>query len=209
MNLDRLPLSYLLIAANVVIFLVTSNNYTLLDAFAFEVGPVLKGEVYRLFTSGFLHASVPHLAFNMLTLFFFGPLLEDKRMLGKSGFLIVYFGSMAVGGVAALFFNMDNPYYSAVGASGAISGIMVAISLFAPFLTILVMGIIPVPAIIYAVLFICYSAFAMENSHSNIGHEAHLGGALAGLVITIALEPRVLPLLKHQVLNALSRFRRK
>ena len=116
--------------------------------------------------------------------------------------------SLIVGSFYALYLNWGNPYYSAVGASGAISGVMVGISIFAPFLMILVFGIIPVPAIIYAVLFIGYSAFAMGNQNSIIGHEAHLAGAVAGLVTVILMRPDAAVSLPGRILSALRNRRR-
>ena len=180
----------------------------LLNDFALVVGPTVQGEYYRVLTAGFLHADFGHLLFNMLTLFFFGPVLEDRRALGKRDFLMVYFGSLLVGNLAAIFFNLNDPYYAAVGASGAISGVMLGVSLFAPFMIILIFGIIPLPAILYAILFVGISAFAMGTHLGGIAHEAHLGGAIAGLVITILLRPQVIQIFGFQVSRALSRFRR-
>lgn len=198
----------ILIAINVVVSLLAFGNRELFGMLMLQVGAVQQGEWHRVLTSGFVHGDEMHLLFNMLTLFFFGPVLEDRRMLGRNNFLIVYFVSLIVGSFYALYLNWGNPYYSAVGASGAISGVMVGISIFAPFLMILVFGIIPVPAIIYAVLFIGYSAFAMGNQNSIIGHEAHLAGAVAGLVTVILMRPDAAVSLPGRILSALRNRRR-
>lgn len=207
MSLDRLPISYILIAINVVISLYAFENRELLYDLSFQVGPVLDGQYYRMLTSGFLHVDFNHLLFNMLTLFFFGPVLEDERTLGKMNFLILYFGSLIGGSAAALLLNLNDPYYAAVGASGAISGVMAAVSLFAPFMVILIFGIIPIPAVLYAIGFIGISAFAMGSGAGGIAHEAHLGGALTGLLLAIMLFPPVLGLFIRQIQNKLNRRR--
>ena len=187
----NLSASYVLIAINVIISMIALASPEIFNALLLQVGAVREGEYYRLLTSGFLHGSLTHLLFNMFSLFFFGPALESRRFLGVERFLIVYFVALVAGSLYAVYANYDDPYYAAVGASGAISGILVGVSLFAPFSMILIFGIIPIPAIVFTILFIAYSAFAMSGSHSQISHEAHLGGALAGLVMTIILRPDV------------------
>ena len=133
-----MPVTLSLIAANVFVSVMAFAFPDLFIHLMFVVGLVKEGEIHRILTSGFLHADIMHLLFNMMTLFFFGPVLEDRRLLGKQGYLIVYFLALIGGNLWALFVNYGDPYYSAVGASGAISGVMVGVSLFAPFLTILI-----------------------------------------------------------------------
>jgi membrane associated rhomboid family serine protease len=194
MNASGMPLAtYVLLVVNIVASLVAFSQPAVFSALAFQVGPVMDGQYYRLLTSGFLHGGIAHLAFNMMTLFFFGPALEHKSGLGRSGFLSVYFIALLAGNFWALFAHIDDPYYAAVGASGAISGVMIGVSLIAPFSKIYLFGALPIPAILFAVGFIAYSATAPGWDQSNIGHEAHLGGAVAGLIVTIFLRPRVLP----------------
>ena len=198
--LSALPATYIIIAINVAATFIALGNEKLFRALLFNVDAVLnKGEVHRLITAGFLHADGNHLLFNMLTLFFFGPVLERDEMLGLNGFLIVYFASLILGNIWALIENMRRPEYNAVGASGAVSGVVVSFCLFAPFALLLIFFIIPMPAILFAVLYIAYSAFAMGRDNSNIGHEAHLGGALTGLVVTMLLVPGILDSLVEQL----------
>lgn len=202
---NRIPLTYILIAANVAISVLAFASRDVFAALFFQVGPIMNGQVHRLLTSGFLHADIMHLLFNMVSLFFFGPVLEDKRALGKRGFLIVYFVALLAGNLWALGTHLNEPYYSAVGASGAVSGVLLGVALFAPFMTILIFGFIPIPAILFALLFVAFSAFAPVWDTSNIGHEAHLGGAVAGLIMTVILRPEVL---KHTLREVGSIFRR-
>ena len=202
--LSAIPATYILIAANVIASFVALNNPALFKLLMFEVeGVVKRGEYHRLITAGFLHVDVNHLLFNMLTLFFFGPALESSGMLGVSGFLIVYFVSLVAGNLWALVENLKRPDYTAVGASGAVSGVLVSFCLFAPFALILIFFIIPMPAILFAVLYIAYSAIAMGRDKSNIGHEAHLGGAIAGLLVSMLLVPGIIDTLVERVLGLL------
>ena len=203
-----MPLTLTLIAANVAISVLAWTFDDVFLALMFVVEPIKQGEIYRLVTSAFLHADFMHILFNMMTLFFFGPVLEDERTLGKAGFLILYFLSLLGGNLWALYVNWGDPYYAAVGASGGVSGVLAGISLFAPFLTILIFGIIPMPAILYAVLFIGFSAFAMGSGAFGISHEAHLGGAVTGILVVLVMRPKALPNMIAQIKYKLGNRRR-
>lgn len=147
-------------------------------------------EYYRFLTAGFVHAGGAHLAFNMITLYFFGPQLEG--LLGPSSFLVLYFGSEMTAHGLTFAVNYNDPHYAAVGASGAISGVLFAFCLYAPLAMLGVMLVIPMPAILFAVLYVVISVYALGNAQrgarGGIAHEAHLGGALGGIVITILLD---------------------
>jgi len=164
-------------------------DFSLIDELSFRPVRIReRKEYYRFLTAGFVHGGGAHLAFNMITLYFFGPLLE--RILGAGAFLILYFGSeMTAHGLTYLYHRTD-PHYAAVGASGAISGVLFAFCLYAPLAMLGVMMVIPMPAILFAVLYVAVSVYALGNGgHAGgIAHEAHLGGALGGIVITILLD---------------------
>ncbi|MAP96098.1 MAG: rhomboid family intramembrane serine protease [Ponticaulis sp.] len=201
--------SFALILANVASSLIGFSSLAFLDAFVFHVGSIRQGEIWRVLTAGFLHVDFMHLLFNMFTLFFFGPVLESPRLLGRSRFLILYFVALLVGNLWAFAAHFNDLNYAAVGASGAVSGVMVSVSLFVPFMMILIMGIIPVPAILFAVLFIGYSILAPYwGMGPSIGHEAHLGGAIAGLVTTLIFYPKILGHTWLQIKSGLNRRRR-
>jgi membrane associated rhomboid family serine protease len=171
----------------------------LIDELSFRPTRIQReGEYYRFLTAGFVHGGGAHLAFNMITLYFFGPLLETGagfrgfEGLGPGPFLVLYFGSeLAAHGLTFLMHRGD-PQYAAVGASGAISGVLFAFCLYAPLAMLGVMMVIPMPAILFAVLYVVVSIYALgqrqPGGHGGIAHEAHLGGALAGIVITILLD---------------------
>ncbi|MFC7292481.1 rhomboid family intramembrane serine protease [Hirschia litorea] len=186
------PITLAILAANVAFSMIALSNAKLFNDYKLQVGPILqKGEWYRILTSGFLHVSPGHLLLNMLTLFFFGPYLEI-RLLGPVGYLLVYFVSLIAGGVWAVIENHKTADYSAVGASGAVSGALISYCLFEPFSMIYLFMILPMPAVVFGIAFIAYSAFASGNEASKIGHEAHLGGAIGGMLVTMLLFPGIL-----------------
>ena len=148
---------------------------------------VAEREYHGVVTSGFVHAGVAHLVVNMLTLYFFGPVLET--LLGGEQFLIVYAVSLVVGSAWPLLKYRNRPDYIAIGASGAISGVLFSFCLLEPTATVRVLFAIPMPAIVFALLYTAYSIYAMRRIQDNIGHEAHLGGALGGIIVTVIMHP--------------------
>lgn len=181
----------ILVGLNALATWYTLQNRAVFERFTFQVGPTLGGQWDRLLTAGFLHVHWPHFAFNMITLYFFGPSVE--RWLGSGLFLLVYFGSLLGGNLLALLYHRSNPEYRAVGASGAVSGVVYAAIAGFPGMELAFIFIpVPFPAWIYGVGFILYSIYGMGRQHDNIGHEAHLGGALAGLLLALALDPSLI-----------------
>ncbi len=195
MNFIDTPVTLILLLVNVLV-----SGYTLLqdDSLIDRLGfrPVRireQGEWYRFITAGFVHGGLAHLAFNLITLYFFGPLLEV--VLGSLNFIVLYFGSELAAHALTYWFHQGNEGYNAVGASGAISGIVFAFCLFAPFEKLYLFFAVPIPAILFAIGFVAVSIYAMNQTRGRLGgiaHEAHLGGALGGVVLTILLEPRAL-----------------
>ena len=161
-----------------------------------------QNEYYRFITAGFVHVGFGHLAVNMITLYFFGPVLEP--VLGAVGFLVLYFGAELAAHGLAFWHQRDNTQYMAVGASGAISGVVFAYCLFAPFEMIYVFFALPMPTWLFAVVYVVGSIYAMRQAKAEgrvggIAHEAHLGGALGGVLLTLALEPWVVGRLMEQL----------
>jgi membrane associated rhomboid family serine protease len=136
-----------------------------------------------------LHVDWMHLFFNMFTLYSFGEFVVNRY--GSLGFLLIYFGSLLLGNVFALLLHSKNPYYSAVGASGAVSGVLFCTVLLEPMMKILVF-FIPMPAWIFALIYLAYTVYGLKSSLGNIGHSAHLGGAVGGVLCTIMLSPDLL-----------------
>ncbi|MEZ4700661.1 MAG: rhomboid family intramembrane serine protease [Rhodothermales bacterium] len=166
-------------------------------------------EYYRFLSAGFVHGGFGHLAVNMLTLYFFGPYLED--LLGIWKYVALYFGSEIAAHALTFYYRRNDPMYSAVGASGAISGIVFAFCLFAPFAMLGVMFFIPMPAILFAVLYTYGSIYMMKRAQAEgasgvmgrIAHEAHLGGAIGGVLLTIMLEPKSLGIFIEQIMSVI------
>ena len=178
----------ILIIANVLVSMKGFNDYSFLDKYKFQVGKVLSGEKIRTLTSGFLHVDWLHLGFNMYALYLFGDIVA--HILGIPNFLMIYFGSLLAGSLYSLKYHKNEPYYSAVGASGAVSGIVYASILLYPAMELYLFFIpIPIPGYIFGVGYLLYSIYGMKKQLGNVGHSAHLGGAIGGFAITLLLNP--------------------
>ncbi|PCJ67472.1 MAG: rhomboid family intramembrane serine protease [Bacteroidetes bacterium] len=158
---------------------------------AFNVDAILVGKDYkRLIMSGFLHADWGHFGFNMITLFFFGPMLEET--IGIPWFLVVYLGSLIGGNLFALYIHRNHPNYTAIGASGAVSGIVFASIAMFPGMTLGLIFFPYLPSWVFGLLYVLYSIYGMRKKSDNIGHEAHLGGGIAGLLLVLVYAPQML-----------------
>ncbi|MEE9409260.1 MAG: rhomboid family intramembrane serine protease [Polaribacter sp.] len=178
----------LIIIANVLVSMKGFNDYSFLDKYKFQVGRILSGEKLRTITSGFLHADWAHLGFNMYALYLFGNIVVS--ILGIPNFLIIYFGSLLAGSLYSLKYHKDEPYYSSVGASGAVSGIVYASILVYPEMELYLFFIpIPIPGYIFGVGYLLYSIYGMKKQLGNVGHSAHLGGTMGGFALTLLLNP--------------------
>jgi len=161
--------------------------------YLFRVRSILADkEFVRLFTSGFLHANWMHFGFNMLTLFFFGPLVESA--IGSLLFATLYIASLLGGDILALLFHRNNGEYSAIGASGAVTGVVFASIALNPGmeLGLLIIPFISFPSWVFGLLYVAYSIYGIKSRTDNIGHEAHLGGGITGLLIALIISPQSL-----------------
>ncbi len=147
-------------------------------------------EVYTYFTSALIHADWMHLIFNMMSYYFFAFALEGQ--LGHWQFAVLYMASMALSDIPTVIKHKNNPSYRCLGASGAISAVIFGAILFNPTMRMGVMFIpIPMPAWVFGILYLVYCHFAAKRGRSHINHDAHLFGAVTGLVLTILLHPSV------------------
>lgn len=185
------PVLLIIIAATSIISFIAFSNQALFEKYKFNVGAILRDKEYiRLLSAGFLHADMMHLLFNMMTLYFFGPIVIEA--FGDIGFLIVYFGSILLGNAFSLYLYKNQSWYSAIGASGGVSGILFASIAMIPDLGIYFFFIpIAIPGYIFGFLYFAYSVYMMlyPKEHDNIGHAAHLGGAFFGLIYAVGLQP--------------------
>lgn len=160
------------------------------------------GEYYRLLSYGLVHADGTHLLFNMVTLFFFGRVMAPfyADYLGATGFVLFYAGGLLASILPTYLRNRDNPHYRSLGASGAVSAVLFAFILLQPWALIIVF-VVPLPAILYAVLYLGYTIWMDRQRSDHINHSAHLWGAVYGIVFTIAMEPRVIAAFLRQLGN--------
>ena len=179
-----------IIAVTVLISYKGFNDLSFFRKFEFHVGSILKGEQIRMISSGFLHVDMGHLFFNMVTLWFFAPLVLAN--LGNWTFVLVYMGSLIFGNLLTLLFNKNNYSYRAVGASGAVTGVLYSAILLQPDMMLGLFFVIPIPAYLFGILYLLYSIYGMKSKNDNIGHSAHFGGAVGGYVITLIEQPQLL-----------------
>ena len=187
-------ITLVIIAITCIVSFLAFNNASLMrDLILWPPALTRDKQYYRLVTYGFIHAGPQHLLFNMITLFFFGAAMEQfyAEYLGVFGFAIFYIGGLIVSILPTFLRNRNNPGYRSLGASGAVSAVLFAFILLQPWSQIIVF-VIPIPAIIYAVLYTVYSIYMDRQGTDNVNHAAHLWGAAYGVVFTIIMEPRVI-----------------
>lgn len=189
MNIEIVTI--VVILANVLASYKGFNDHSFFDRYKFHIGAIKAGEKIRILTSGFLHVDMTHLLFNMLTLYFFAPIVVVY--FGSVKFLIVYLVSLVAGNVLSMIFHKNEYQYSAVGASGAVTGILYAAILLQPDMRLGFFFIpIPVPAYIFGIGYLLYSIYGMRNRIGNIGHTAHFGGAIGGYLVTLLFFPSLI-----------------
>lgn len=175
----------IIIVVNAIISFKGFNDFAFFEKYKFNIGGIQRGEQYRFFTSAFLHADMQHLLFNMITLYFFAPFVVN--FLGDKEFVICYLISLLAGNGLSYIVNKNDYHYSAIGASGAVMGIVYAAIVLVPDLRIY--GIIP--GYIFGIGYMVYTIYGMKTKRDNIGHDAHFGGAVAGLAVAIAFSPSI------------------
>ncbi|MFH6960800.1 rhomboid family intramembrane serine protease [Flavobacterium aquidurense] len=179
-----------IIVANAVMSYKGFNDLAFFRKYEFHVGSIRSGEQIRMLSSGFLHADIMHLAFNMLTLWFFAPVVI--QWLGTFSFVLIYFGSLIFGSLLTMLFHKNDYSYRAVGASGAVTGVLYSAILLQPDMMLGIFFVIPMPAYLFGILYLLYSIYGMRAKNDNIGHTAHFGGAIGGYLITLIKEPSLI-----------------
>ncbi len=181
-----------IIALNVLVSYNGFSNPVFFENNLFQVSRILGGKDYkRMVTSGFLHTDWTHLLFNMFSFYSFSTSLE--YYLGPVKFLLLYFISLIGGNVLSLFIHQHHGNYRAVGASGAVCGIIfAAIALFPGIEIGFIFIPIPIAGWVFGIIYALYTIYGIKSSLGNIGHEAHLGGGIIGLLVAIILEPTTL-----------------
>ena len=189
------PVTLILIAVTALLSWMAFNDRRLADRLILWPPAISKRhEYWRLVSYGFLHADFPHLLFNMVTLFFFGRLIEQvmRQITGSVlTYPLFYLAALVVSILPSYLKNQKNPNYFSLGASGAVSAVLFAFILLSPWSLIFVF-FIPAPAILYAVFYVGYSIWMDRRGGDNVNHSAHLWGAAYGVLFTVVMEPRVL-----------------
>lgn len=182
----------IILATGAISFLAFNNAKLLNDLILWPPAIKRGGQYYRLVTYGFIHADGMHLAFNMITLYFFGRVIEDYlgQRIGTLGYIAFYLSAIVVSILPTYMKNANNPAYRSLGASGAVSAVLFAFVLLHPWSTIIIL-VVPCPAILYAVIYIAYSIYMDRRGTDNINHSAHLWGAAYGVLFLAAMDPGI------------------
>ncbi|MBR99774.1 MAG: rhomboid family intramembrane serine protease [Flavobacteriaceae bacterium] len=184
------PALSLIILTNIIFSYIGFKDKLFFDRFKFNVLELDKGNFIRMISSGFLHVDYNHLIINMLTLYFFA----DYVVLGVGwlNFLIIYFLSLIIGNYLSYQFHKDQKDYNAVGASGAVSGIVFSsILIFPEMKLVFIFFPLPMPGYLFAVGYLIYTIYAMKKQNDNVGHTAHFGGSISGILTTLLIAPEL------------------
>jgi len=198
------PVALLIFLSTIGISLYTLyKNHSLLYRMMFSPYDVAnKGKYYTFITSGFVHLDMQHLLFNMVTFFFFAFSLEGK--IGSLNFAIIYFGSLILSDLSTYFKHRENPDYRSLGASGAIAGVLFSSILISPESKIMIFPIpVPIPSVIFGLLYLAWCYYASRQSNDNINHSTHFWGAVIGIVLTIFIDFSVVENLINYLSNIL------
>lgn len=188
-----MSITIIIIAITVIVSLVAFSNEELLNKLIFYPAQMnTPGEYYRFITAGLIHADFIHLFFNMYVLYIFGENVEYvyTAYIGKPYlFGVMYFLALIAASLPSFAKHRDNYYYRALGASGAVAAVLFSFVYYAPWTKLYLFGVLPIPAIIFAALYLIYSAYAAKKGRDNVGHDAHFWGAVFGFVFTIIFDP--------------------
>lgn len=193
-----MSVTLILVIVTCLISIVCLNNKSLFDALKhYPIAENRNKEYYRWLTSGFVHGDFIHLFVNMFVLYEFGRTVENNMIIhfgitgGNILFLFTYLLIIIMGDIPTYYKHKENAYFASVGASGGVSGIIFIFILLHPWSLLGLFAIIPIPAILFGVLYLWYSTWASRNQNDIIDHEAHFYGAIAGLLIAIISRPSI------------------
>jgi membrane associated rhomboid family serine protease len=208
MELSDFPVTLGLIICNVILSLISFSNADWYSkATMWPYGVKRYNQYYRFISSGFIHADFMHLFFNMITLYFFGRVVELYFSFfglgGTIAYLVLYFAGLVISDLPTYFKQKNNYNYHSLGASGAVSAVLFAAIVFDPWAKISLYGVIGLSALLYAVLYIIYCVVMSKKQADNINHDAHLWGSIFGATFTVALIAIMNPEVFEMVLTRL------
>jgi len=180
----------IIIAVTVLFSYKGFNDLAFFRKFEFHIGSIRAGEQIRMISSGFLHGDMGHLFFNMFTLYMFAPVVVNY--FGTASFFLIYMASLVFGSLLTLVMHKNDYGYRAIGASGAVTGVIYSAILIQPDMMLGLFYVIPIPAYLFGIGYLLYSIYGMKAKNDNIGHTAHFGGAIGGYLITLLKEPSMI-----------------
>jgi membrane associated rhomboid family serine protease len=206
--LHTAPVASIIFAITILTSLLAFSNNNLYGRMMLHPYTVSRGkDIYTIITSGLIHRDIMHLFFNLFSFYFFAFGLEP--LLGHLQFGILYVASLILSDMPTVLKHKDNYNYYSLGASGAVSAVIFSAILFNPLAQMMILPIpIPIPAVIFGVLYLVYCHFASKYSRDQINHDAHFYGALSGLMITIIFHHEILPDFWQQITMAVSNLGR-
>jgi len=192
-NLLTAPVACVIFVITIITSLMAFSNENLYGKLILHPYNVSRGRyVYTVITSGLIHKDWMHLFFNMLSFYFFAFQLEP--VLGHWQFAVLYIASLILSDMPSVLKHRENYNYYSLGASGAVSAVVFSAILYNPLGQMMILPIpIPIPAVIFGILYLVYCSYASKYSRDNVNHDAHFYGALSGLMITIIFHPGILP----------------
>lgn len=200
----NLSINLLIVVITVVVSLLAFRDSRLIRQLSMVPPAVESGQYYRLVTYGFVHADGMHLAFNMITLYFFGRLTEQllTQIMGAGGYPLFYLAALLISILPSYLKHREDTRYLSLGASGAVSAVLFIYVLVAPWSMIFVF-FLPVPSIVFAVLYVLYSLWMDRRGSDSINHSAHLIGGAFGIVFMLIVEPKLALLFVERLMSPL------
>ena len=181
----------IILIANVYVSRKGFRKISFFQKYVLKIEAFQQGEYYRLISSSFLHVDTNHLLFNMLTLFFFGDYVVSY--FGGLLFWFIYLASVLSGSLYGVYYNRDKSHYTAAGASGGVVGVLFSALLAFPEMKLgFLFFPIPIPGYLFVILYLAYTVYGMKSQQDHIGHSAHLGGAIGGVLTSLIISPGLL-----------------
>jgi membrane associated rhomboid family serine protease len=180
----------LILIVTIIVSVIGLSSPKIIERSLLRPYQVARGSGYAgLITSGFVHANVGHLVFNLITFYSFGFPLE--RVIGSFKFVALYFSALLVSGLGTCFKHRNDPGYASLGASGAILGVLFASIVYFPRQSLYILPLpIPIPAPLFAVGYLAFSWYSSRSNRGQINHDAHIFGALTGLAFVLVTDSR-------------------
>lgn len=193
-------MTYFIIGLTALVSLIALGNQDTFDKLSLIPYRIKrnKSEWFRILSHGFIHGGIGHLAFNMLTLYFFGPILEN-RIMSPMEFLLFYLSAIVFASLVTYQNNKDNESYAACGASGAVSAVLFVLVFYEPWSKLYLYFAIPVYFILFALGYLGYSLYMSKKENNRIAHDVHFYGALYGIAYTLLMHPESLRIFINKI----------